>query len=108
MLKQALPPKVWFQGSQSTMVCTRSSRKGQTCAQLCWLEHIMRWVLTTPLGVPVEPEVKRIFATVSGVRRENATSSVEPGLVSSRRDTGVELAPTAASAGANLSASAAN
>ena len=67
----------------------------------------MRWVLMTPLGLPVEPEVNRIFATVSGARRENATSSVDPGLVSSSLDTGVEVAPTAASAGANFSGSAA-
>jgi hypothetical protein len=25
----------------------------------------MRWVLSTPLGKPVEPDVKRIFATAS-------------------------------------------
>ncbi len=44
----------------------------------CWLEHIMRWVLMTPLGSPVEPEVNRILATVSGPTRANAspTSSV--------------------------------
>ena len=108
MLKQKLPPKVWFQGSQSTRVCTRSSRNGQTCASICWLAHSMRCVLITPFGAPVEPDVNRIFATVSGFRRENATSSVEPGLVSSSRATGVEVAPTAASAPANFSGSAAN
>ncbi len=32
----------------------------------------MRWVLITALGVPVEPEVNRNFAIVSGVIAANA------------------------------------
>jgi hypothetical protein len=30
------------------------------------LADSIRWVLSTPFGAPVDPEVKRIFATVSG------------------------------------------
>jgi hypothetical protein len=36
------------------------------------LEHIMRWVVITALGVPTEPDVKRNLAMVSGVRALNA------------------------------------
>ena len=35
----------------------------------------MRWVLITALGVPVEPEVNRNFAIVSGVIAANAFST---------------------------------
>ena len=35
----------------------------------------MRWVLMTPFGCPVEPEVKRIFATVSGPTSACAAST---------------------------------
>src|SRR3954453_21532767 len=31
-----------------------------------WFAHSIRWVLMTALGEPVEPEVKRNFAMVSG------------------------------------------
>ena len=87
MLKQKLPPNVWFQGSQSTSTGGRSSRNGHTCAAICWFEQSMRWVLTTPFGVPVEPEVKRIFATVSGPIRANASSTRAVGAgVEQRRD----------------------
>ncbi len=33
---------------------------------MAWFEHHMRWVLITALGVPVEPEVNRNLAMVSG------------------------------------------
>ena len=33
---------------------------------ITWLAQIMRWVLMTALGLPVEPEVSRNFAIVSG------------------------------------------
>ena len=33
---------------------------------IAWLEQSMRWVLMTPLGTPVEPEVNSSLATVSG------------------------------------------
>ena len=35
----------------------------------------MRWVLITAFGVPVEPEVNRNFATVSGVTRACAAAT---------------------------------
>src|SRR5712672_1700397 len=67
-LKLWLAPKVWLHGSQSRM--TRSacadSRNDQVCALACWLEVSMRWILMTAFGVPVEPEVNRNFAMVSG------------------------------------------
>src|SRR6185369_16095894 len=40
-----------------------------------WIEHHMRWVLITAFGVPVEPEVKRNFAIVSGPTMACAASS---------------------------------
>src|SRR3954463_8983259 len=43
------------------------SRNAQVCALACWLEVSMRWVLMTAFGVPVEPEVNRNLAIVSGV-----------------------------------------
>ena len=33
---------------------------------IAWFEHSMRWVLITALGFPVEPEVNRNLAIVSG------------------------------------------
>src|SRR5439155_1275675 len=48
------------------------SRKVQVCALACWLEVSMRWVLMTAFGVPVEPEVNRNFAIVSGVTAAKA------------------------------------
>jgi hypothetical protein len=78
-LKLWLPPKVWLQGSQSTSTGGRSSRKGQAWASACWFEQSMRWLLITPLGLPVEPEVKRILATVSGPTAAKRSSTAEPG-----------------------------
>jgi hypothetical protein len=48
------------------------SRNDQVCALACWLEVSIRWVLITAFGVPVEPEVNRNFAMVSGVRATKA------------------------------------
>ena len=42
----------------------------------------MRWVLMTPLGWPVEPEVNRIFAMVSGPTSACAASTAGVGGVS--------------------------
>src|SRR3977135_1619037 len=47
------------------------SRNVQVCALACWLDVSMRWVLITAFGVPVEPEVNRNFAMVSGVMAAN-------------------------------------
>ena len=76
-----LPPKVWLHGSQSTSTGGRSARKRQSWPHAAWLVHSMRCVLITPLGAPVEPEVNRIFATVSGPMRWNASSSAWRGTV---------------------------
>ena len=61
-----LPPKVWLHGSQSTTTGGCSARNGQHAARLSWLAVSMRWVLTTPLGRPVEPDVNSTLAIVAG------------------------------------------
>src|SRR5262245_40508882 len=48
-------------------------------AALSWLAHIIPWVLITPLGCPVEPEVNRILPTVSGPTRAKAASTAGVG-----------------------------
>ena len=53
----------------------------------------MRWVLITPFGMPVEPEVKRILATLSGPTLANAASTSAPGGVASRSPKGVAARP---------------
>ena len=93
MLRLWLPPKVWFQGSQSTITGGWSVRKVQAAAALSWLAHIMRWVLMTPLGWPVEPEVKSILATVSGPTCPNARSTAGVGRTSVSAETGVSRQP---------------
>src|SRR5436190_1720193 len=50
----------------------------------------MRCVLITPFGVPVEPDVNRILATVSGPTRANAASTRSVGCVASSSATGVD------------------
>src|ERR1022692_3229142 len=67
MLKLWLLPKVWLHGSQSTSTGGSSATKAKPAAIIAWFEHSMRWLLMTPLGFPVEPEVNRNFAIVSGV-----------------------------------------
>src|SRR4051794_28195218 len=75
-LKLWLAPKVWLQGSQSRITSSRASlRNDQVWALACWLEVSMRWVLITAFGVPVEPEVNRNFAIVSGVTSAKARST---------------------------------
>ncbi len=106
MPKLLLPPKVWFHGSQSTSTSGRSSRNGHTSAYCSWFTVSMRWVLITPFGVPVEPEVKRIFATLSGPMRAKAASTSAVASAASSSANGVACAPTAASAGANAAGSA--
>jgi hypothetical protein len=61
-----LPPKVWFQGSQSTSTGGASASTGIDCRICCWLAHHMRCVLITALGSLVEPEVNRNLVMVSG------------------------------------------
>ena len=61
-----LPPKVWLHGSQSTITGRSAARNGHTWRIICWLADSIRCVFSTPFGAPVDPEVNRIFATVSG------------------------------------------
>lgn len=89
MLKSWLPPKVWLHGSQSTNTGAVLARNGHIWTIACWLEHIMRWVVRTPLGPPVEPEVNSTFAIVSGPTAANARSTSGPGEVSSSSLNGV-------------------
>src|SRR2546423_10127552 len=91
MLKLWLPPKVWFQGSQSTITGGWWLRNVHAAAALSWLAHIMPWVLITPLGWPVEPEVNRILATVSGPTRAKAASTAGVGRSSASAANGVTL-----------------
>ena len=55
----------------------------------CWLEVSIRWVLITAFGVPVEPDVNRNFAIVSGVIAAKAvsTSGVSGVAATSRKET---------------------
>ena len=84
MLKLWLPPKVWLHGSQSTTTGGSSATKAKPAPIIAWFEHSMRWVLMTPLGFPVEPEVNRIFATVSGPTLAWAASTAWVGCAASR------------------------
>ena len=83
MPKLWLPPKVWFQGSQSIRVSSPSPSTGMDCAICCWLAHHMRWVLMTALGSLVEPEVKRNLTMVSGPVAAMAASMAGVGSVAS-------------------------
>ena len=51
----------------------------------------MRWVLITPLGSLVEPEVNRNFAIVSGPTAAWAAAPVWPGTVASKASNGVTV-----------------
>ena len=81
MLKLWFPPNVWLHGSQSTTTGGRVANRGQSWRMACWFEQSIRWVLTTPFGLPVDPDVKRIFAIVSGPTATLARSSEAPGAV---------------------------
>src|SRR3954469_16595158 len=88
-----LPPKVWFQGSQSTSTGGSPASTGIDWRICCWLAHHMRCVLTTPLGSLVDPEVNRNLVMVSGPVAAMALSTAGVGRVSSRADQGVTLRP---------------
>ncbi|HEY5397136.1 MAG TPA: hypothetical protein VIL16_17255 [Trebonia sp.] len=114
-----LPPNVWLHGSQSTITGRSAARNGHACRIICWLAASIRWVLITPLGVPVDPEVNRILATASPSSLSNASCPVGPGSVSSRsascsepglvsRLTMAAISGRASSAGPNRPASSAN
>ena len=51
----------------------------------------MRWVLITPLGMPVEPEVNSTLATVSGPTLACAASTAAVGVVARRSENAVDL-----------------
>src|SRR5438034_11623734 len=68
-----LLPIVWCQGSHSTW--TGASGDDTSRLPICRELAIMRWVLSTPLGKPVEPDVKRIFATASQDTARDARSN---------------------------------
>ena len=59
----------------------RRRRKREPARIIAWLAHSMRCVLMTPFGWPVEPEVKRIFAIVSGPTLACAASTAGVGCV---------------------------
>ena len=67
---------VWFHGSQSRYTGGASSGAGaRVCSDIAMLAHIMRWVLITALGMPVEPEVNSSLPTLSGVSAASAAST---------------------------------
>ena len=74
-----LLPKVWFHGNQSTMTGGSSATKARPQPIIAWLAQSMSWVLMTPLGWPVEPEVNRILAMVSGAILACAVSTAGVG-----------------------------
>ena len=62
---------------------------------MIWFEHIMRWVLITPFGMPVEPEVNRNFAIVSGPTLACAASTAAVGTVDASSSKDTDLRPGA-------------
>ena len=80
-LKLLLPPKVWLHGSQSINTGGSAAKLGLTPRSIAWFEVIIRWVLMTPFGVPVEPEVNRSLAIVSGPAFASVRSTSAPAVV---------------------------
>ncbi len=58
-----------------------------------WFEHSMRWVLITPLGWPVDPDVNRNLAMVSGPTLACAASTAAVGGVSVSAENSVAFRP---------------
>ena len=122
-----LPPKVWLHGSQSSSTGGCSVRNGHTCSIACWLAHSIRCVVITALGSPVDPEVNRSLATVSGPAPDREMPPPGPGAAAARScqanvppppvsvtingspggSTAAHASRTAASAGTNAPASSA-
>ena len=96
MWKLWLPPKVWLQGSQSSRRSWWRVRKGQACAICFWLAQSMRWLLTTTLGTPVEPEVSRYLAGQCG--RIAAKAFITAGDSSRSSSSAKDRAPSKAAA----------
>src|ERR1700722_8676373 len=59
-----------------------SATKARPQRIIAWLAQSISWVLMTPLGWPVEPEVNRILAMVSGAILACAASTAGVGCVS--------------------------
>ena len=57
---------MWFRGSQSTSIGGSAARKPKHWRSCCRLAHKLRWLLITPLGALVDPEVNKNLAIVSG------------------------------------------
>ena len=77
--KVALPPIVWFHGSQSSMTGAGSpALRTRAMLIMATLAHIISWVLITAFGMPVLPEVNRNLPTVFGpiASMDFATASV--------------------------------
>ena len=78
---------------------------------MIWFEHHMRWVLITPFGMPVEPDVNRNFAIVSGPTFSCASSTASVGIVAASRSnevdfragSGLRLRTSSTSAGTTVS-----
>ena len=102
-----LPPKVWFQGSQSTSTGGSSASTGIDWRICCWLAHHMPWVLITALGSLVEPEVKRNLVMVSGPVACMAASTAGVASVASRAANGVALRPSSVPVASTTSTSGA-
>src|SRR6186713_1190766 len=79
MPKLWLPPAVWFHGSQQHSTGGSAARKRKWERIITWFEHSIRWVLMTPFGLPVEPEVKSTLAMVSPSTRSRAASTAGVG-----------------------------
>ena len=67
-------------------------------AIIAWLLQSMRWVLITALGLPVEPDVNRNLAMVSGPTWAAAVSTARVGAVASRSAKDVAARPAGGSA----------
>jgi hypothetical protein len=85
---------MWLQGIHCRVWGTSSagSELRMPSVAAIWAEN-MPWVWITPFGVPVEPEVKRILETVSGVSRSRARSTSARGAVPVKSESGVVPSP---------------
>ena len=73
---------------------------------MTWLAHSIRCVLMTPFGWPVEPDVNRNLAIVSGPTRRFASSIAGPGAVAASSENKIALRPAGGWRVTTISASA--
>src|ERR1700678_2493448 len=93
-----LEPNVCAHGAQSTRIGGSSFTNGSASAYMTWFELSIRWVLTTALGWPVEPDVSRNLAIPSGVMAARAARASGEIAVSASAENGVApKAPAVAS-----------